>query len=150
LHKPSEPYSLEAHLDFSAAKVVSGKPPHTRRHFLGPQRRAWAAEANDLYDQTLPPNPQPRDEQPPPKPPERTPAPVATDTPNRTVATPQRPAQRAPGPFARGDKPPLHAETSKPPQRPHLSDLFMRPVSAPARPAPQRLPRGSPTCGPAP
>jgi hypothetical protein len=41
LGKAPEKWSLEAQLDFNAAKVVSGKPPHTRRHFLGPRRLAW-------------------------------------------------------------------------------------------------------------
>jgi hypothetical protein len=139
LHKPSEPYNLEAHLDLSAAKVVnpSGKPPRSRRHFLGARRIAWAATqyTNDLTRrQTLPEHPR-----------------AATPTGrNRTVATPQRPAQPAPDPFARGEKQPLRVETSKPPQHLRLAALFMRPVSAPARPVAQRLQRGSPTPGPAP
>ncbi len=54
LAKAPEPYSLEAHLDLSAARVT-GRPPRTRRHFLGPSRLAWA-ELNALT-QTLPPSP---------------------------------------------------------------------------------------------
>lgn len=43
LAKAQERYSLEAHLDLCAVEVISatGKPPRTRRHFLGPQRLAW-------------------------------------------------------------------------------------------------------------
>ncbi len=61
LGKPAEQYSLEAHLDHAAARVVnpSGKSPRSRRHFLGTRRIAWAAEANDLYDLTRSATPPP-------------------------------------------------------------------------------------------
>lgn len=54
LAKAPERYSLEAHLDLSSARTLSstGRPPRTRRHYLGPSRLAWA-EANALYDLTL-------------------------------------------------------------------------------------------------
>jgi hypothetical protein len=89
LHKPAEPYSLEAHLDHAAAKVVnpSGKAPRTRRHFLGPQRLGWRG-LNATNDLTLPPAPQPTRDDTPPKLPERTPAPVATGYPTRTRGDP--------------------------------------------------------------
>ncbi len=45
LAKPPEPYSLDAELDLAAARALSptGKAPRTRRHFLGPERIAWAS-----------------------------------------------------------------------------------------------------------
>ncbi len=54
LHKAPERYSLDAHLDLSSARTLSptGKPPRTRRHYLGPSRLAWA-EANSTNDLTL-------------------------------------------------------------------------------------------------
>lgn len=40
------PYSLEAHLSYDAALILSstGRTPKVRRHFLGPDRLAYAAE----------------------------------------------------------------------------------------------------------
>lgn len=42
LHK-GEPYTLEALSDLTAARILYGKPPRVRRHFLDPARTAWAA-----------------------------------------------------------------------------------------------------------
>lgn len=52
LAKAPERYSLEAHLDLSSARTLSstGRPPRTRRHYLGPSRLVWAGAqcTNDL------------------------------------------------------------------------------------------------------
>ena len=60
LAKEPEPWTLEAELDARAALVLSAsrKLPRTRRHFLGPERMAWAASycTNGL---TVPNDPQP-------------------------------------------------------------------------------------------
>lgn len=57
LHK-SDPYSFEALIDYTSARVLSptGKPPRTRRHFSGAKRSAWLAShcTNDLTP-NLPP-----------------------------------------------------------------------------------------------
>lgn len=42
LHK-NRPYTLEGLSSYTASRVLYGKPPRTRRHFLGPSRLAWVA-----------------------------------------------------------------------------------------------------------
>jgi hypothetical protein len=167
LAKAPEPYSLEAHLDLSAAEVLSttGRPPRTRRHFLGPSRLTWAATqcTNDL---TL----SPRGDQPAQRP--ATPShPVPPTSDRRAHEHPrQRPSQRAytasqtpqPQPVAAphgsphrrhrtetADAPPSRVSSrvtrTPAPRRPlRLADLFARPVAEPwwrpsARPLHARL-----------
>ena len=50
----AEPYTLEALGSYSAARILHGKPPRTRRHLMGPQRLTWAA-AHCSKDLTLEP-----------------------------------------------------------------------------------------------
>ena len=92
LAKCPEPYSLEAELDATAALVLnpSGRLPNTRRHFLSPERLAWAAAPHCPKDQTPPPAP------------DTAPAETAPQLPARAPSTPDAtPPLDAPGPSPR-------------------------------------------------
>ncbi len=144
LAKAPEPYTLEAHLDHSAAEVISatGKPPRTRRHFLGAQRLAWA-EAQCTNGLSVNPAPSTRGE----------PAPQGGSTPLQPVTLnpepstlpdpPQRPAERPHPPVVKREQ--LEstvqiAQLRPPPARPSGHRAI-------TRPEPKRLPAPRPTRG---
>lgn len=59
LHKAPEPWSLAAEIDYTASRALSpkGRPPKTRRHYLGPSRLAWADLNSTKEPNALPASP---------------------------------------------------------------------------------------------
>ncbi len=168
LAKAPEPYTLEAHLDHSAAEVISatGRPPRPRRHFLGAQRLAWAEAqcTNGLTVTPTTPNrgePAPQGGSTPLQPVTLNPEPLTRPDPQ------QQPAERPHPPVVKREQleagslianlPELKGEDGK--TYPRNLEMTRRPrplrptherLSSPQRPAAPRLTRGEPPPGPAP
>ncbi len=107
LAKPPEPYSLEAELDVTAALALSpsGRLPNTRRHFLSPERLAWAAALHCPKNQTHPTAPDTAPAEVAPQLPARAPDDRAPSTPDAAPAIDAPPRPRRPDGLLRRPRP---------------------------------------------